>query len=149
MHRRGLLKLGKRSELFWTHLGRHIASVTYTVRQDGLQLGRDFAPFVYTRTAFNGRRRWVACPGCEKRSRVLYGYRGAFRCRTCHGLPYHSQYSNSLVRWLNGNDKLRRQIGERLGREFDGDDDFPPKPPKMRWRTYQRLTAAWIGEPPY
>ena len=62
-----------------------------------------------------------------------------------HGLPYHSQYANSFVRWLDREDKLRRQIGERLGCYFESDDDFPPKPPKMRWVTYRRLAETWLG----
>jgi hypothetical protein len=36
--------------------------------------------FTSTDTAFGGRRRWFACPGCAKACRVLYGS-GRFLCR--------------------------------------------------------------------
>ena len=38
-----------------------------------------------TETSLGGIRRWFACPGCNRRSRILYGG-PRFRCRLCHGL---------------------------------------------------------------
>ena len=49
-----------------------------------------------TKTSLAGIRRWFECPGCTRRSRVLYAPR--FRCRLCHGLSYESQFESRAQR---------------------------------------------------
>ena len=144
LRRRGMLVPGVSRTLSWAWLGHSGGSTQITARASGVQLGHEFARFTFTPSPFNGRRQWFACPGCEKPCRVLYGI-GSFRCRRCHSLSYNSQHSSRLVRALDSEDKLRRQIGERLGREFEGEDDFPAKPKRMRWRTYTRLRSRYFG----
>ena len=46
-------------------------------------------PFVYTPAQFGGRRRWLSCPWCRYRCRILYRAQ-RFRCRKCCGLAYSS-----------------------------------------------------------
>ena len=64
-----------------------------------------------------------------------------FRCRTCHGLHYRSQYEPCYERAVNEADKLRARVGGSRG-AFD-EDPFPPKPKRMRWATYNRLQARY------
>jgi hypothetical protein len=97
-------------------------------------------PIRLLRTAqpFGGERLWFACPECGRRCAVLYGGR-RFLCRCCVGLPYTSQSEAAP-------DRLRRRarvIRERLGgSEYANLSlDFPPKPPRMRWKTYGHLQA--------
>ncbi len=75
--------------------------------------------------------------------RVLYGSGDRFACRTCSGLHYARQYKRGFLRDLDRLESLRKLIGRRLGREFDSGEDFPPKPPYMRWRTYRALEQRW------
>lgn len=143
MRRRGLLRPGRTSVLTFSSAGRKAVSVLYSATKEGVQFGPEFIRYVCTKAPFKSLRKWFACPGCERPCRVLYGYRGSLRCRTCHGLKYQSQYSNDLARSFAREDKLRRQIGERLQHQFEDGDDFPPKPKKMRWVTYRRLAESW------
>jgi len=47
----------------------------------------------YTTGLRGGRRLWFTCPTCPRRVGVLYHTDGLpFRCRTCYGLAYPSQY---------------------------------------------------------
>ena len=105
------------------------------VRQDDHgQLYKLLVPFVYTATQFGGERAWFQCPGCQQGCRVLYG-RNSMRCRKCRRLKYQSQYQMPAFRLLDRAHKVRR----RLGRPGSSGDPLPPKPPRMRWRTYRRL----------
>ncbi len=47
-----------------------------------------------TRCHFGSYREWFECPGCSRRSGVLYRHNGEFRCRRCLGLAYFSQRMN-------------------------------------------------------
>src|SRR5215472_15445228 len=44
----------------------------------------------YTSTMFGGFRKWFACPGCRRPTRILYGV-NSLQCRRCRGLKYASQ----------------------------------------------------------
>ena len=102
----------------------------------------EFIPIVMTATAFGGSRHWFSCPSCGRRCRLIYGGL-RFRCRLCWHALYESQYESepmriSAMRW-----RIRQKVEERGGQEwpFSLDGPFPPKPPRMHWRTYRRLKA--------
>jgi len=117
-------------------------------RDDQGQLGQLFVPFVFSPTKFGGQRTWFRCPGCGTGCRVLYGT-NSLRCGRCRGLKYQSQYQAAAFRHLDRAHKIRR----RLGKPSASGDPLPPKPHRMRWRTYRRLeclvlrleTARWAA----
>jgi hypothetical protein len=43
---------------------------------------------------------------------------------------------------LDRADRIRKRLGDTSGSAFDG-DDFPPKPKRMRWKTYRRLEEEY------
>jgi hypothetical protein len=86
---------------------------------DGTKIKLDeLVPFVHTATQLGGRRRWLMCIGCGRGCRKIHGGR-YLRCRKCQRLRYR------LHDLWKGKTKAAW--------------DFPPKPPRMRWATYQRL----------
>jgi len=109
------------------------------VKRDGEgKLAGLFVAYACTATMFGGCRKWFACPGCGRPARVLYGV-NSLQCRRCRGLKYASQSEASHWR------AQRKALGirGRLGASGDAlDGPFPPKSPKMRWATYERLRAV-------
>lgn len=89
------------------------------------------------------------CPSCGRRCRFLYRNDDKYyKCRTCAGLNYESSQVGGMKRleWKMQN------IAERMGC-YDcrgaGDDFFvapgmPNKPPRMRKRTYKKLSDRYI-----
>jgi hypothetical protein len=92
---------------------------------------------------FGGRRHWLKCPGCGQTCRVLRGYNGRFRCRRCHRLPYASQYEQRFKCALGRADSIAKRLHELWRGATEDAYEFPPKPPRMRWSTYQRLEAEY------
>ena len=151
LSRRGALVLGNGSSLAWSRGGRQIGSVSYRVEASGLRLIytatdrsgtrqniNELIPFTFTATRFGGRRRWFRCPACSKGCRVIYGQGVWFRCRRCSGLRYESQHEPYFQRARDRADRIRRKLAAAWGGIYDG-DELPPKPPRMRWKTYRRL----------
>lgn len=110
---------------------------------------REVITLAWTSCPFGGQRPWFVCPGCARRCGVLYASAAGFRCRRCLALAYPSQ------RETPGERAARRlqAIRERLGGSPNLLAPFPPKPPRMHWRTYERLWAqaqaaktAWSAE---
>jgi len=97
-----------------------------------------FVAYTHTPTMFGGFRKWIACPGCRRPTRVLYGINSLW-CRRCRGLKYASQSEASHWRAQRKALAIRRRIGASSA-VLDG--PFPSKPPKMRWATYRRLRAV-------
>ena len=89
-----------------------------------------------TKTSLAGIRRWFECPGCHRRSRILYGPR--FRCRLCHGLSCESHFESRAQRA----NRRARKIRRRLGGSDCLMEEFPPRPRGMHWATYRRLEAS-------
>jgi hypothetical protein len=90
-----------------------------------------------SRPPFGGLRWWFVCPRLNCRVRKLYLPLGArhFRSRRAYRLAYASQRGTEIDRAHRGQAKIKA----RLIGELDPDDwDLPPKPKRMRWRTYQR-----------
>jgi hypothetical protein len=85
---------------------------------------------------------WFRCLKCARRCRKIYGGR-YFRCRLCHRLRYASQrvradqYASDRAR------KLAKRLHDKWGGATEEEYDFPPKPPRMRWATYNRLEAQY------
>lgn len=142
-----MLKVGNSGSIQWSRRGEVYSSVGYRVETNGLRLiyrtrvregeWRDvdeLIRFTSTPTQFGGQRIWYVCPCCQKRCRVIYGG-SHFRCRTCHGLRYESQYENATSRIASQRHKLRR----RLGYVGSLEDPFPLKPKRMHWTTSERL----------
>ena len=86
---------------------------------------------------YGGTRPWFGCPGCSKRCAVLYFCDGSFRCRKCHELGYRSQLQASAERPRLIAQRIRRSLGASSNLTLP----FPAKPPKMNWRTYERMRA--------
>ena len=102
----------------------------------------EFVPFTYTATQFGGRRRWLSCPRCRRRCRILYRAQ-RFRCRKCLGLVYESTQQSWHQRMLDQADKLSFRVAGAAAAVYDR-DDFPEKPKRMRWTTYRRLEQRYF-----
>ena len=94
-----------------------------------------------TKTSLAGIRRWFECPGCNRRSRILYGPR--FRCRLCHGLSYESQFESRAQRANRRARKIRRRLG---GSDLPDVEEFPPRPRGMHWATYRRFAQKGFDQ---
>jgi len=99
---------------------------------------------------FGGVRWFVVCPQRQTLCRVLYKPPGATHFRSRKGfrsrLAYRSQSGSQYDRWLRARDRIKAKVlraGPADFREEYGDWDFPPKPPWMRWATYNRLSERW------
>ena len=90
-----------------------------------------------------GRMRWLKCLSCHRRCRVIYGGR-YFRCRQCHGLHYQSQREPAYDRAIEQATRIRKRLGDDMFSAFES-DELPPKPPRMRWKTYHRLETRYAG----
>ncbi len=85
---------------------------------------------------YGGARWWWACPGCQRRARVLYLPPGSpvFACRRCHQLRHYSQAESRADRLLRKSRKLYHRAGSE-----DGGTTFIYKPKGLHWRTFDRL----------
>ena len=80
------------------------------------------------RCHFGGWRHYFACPRCWRSVEILYLASGRFYCRHCARVGYTIE--NLDKRWRA--DRRYDRLYERLNE--DGS-----KPPRMRWKTYNRL----------
>ena len=152
---RGMLSPGRYSTLTWSVGGERIGSITLVAQQDGVRLlyrtkdgngapveVNELVPFTYTPTMFGGQRQWFRCPRCYRRCRKIYGGR-YFRCRRCNRLRYASQSEDATQRALSRAHKVAKRLHDRWGGTTVEEYEFPPKPPRMRWTTYQRLEEQY------
>ena len=81
-------------------------------------------------------RWWFVCPHLNRRVRKLYLPLGGrhFWSRRAYELAYVSQRETKFDRALRRARKLRLSLGGD-----PADDEYPEKPPRMRWATYNRL----------
>jgi len=94
------------SKFVWVwrrHKSTQETTVPITVLQDALQLLFPVSTdrvwqrvqLTHSRGPRGGKRIWFLCPTCRRRVGVLYHKNGLpFRCRTCCGLAYPSQYES-------------------------------------------------------
>jgi hypothetical protein len=89
-----------------------------------------------SRPPFGGLRWWFVCPQLNRRVRKLYLPLGGrhFWSRRAYELAYASQRETKYSRALRRARKLRLRLGGE-----PTDDEYPDKPPRMRWATYNRL----------
>ncbi|MEO7864130.1 MAG: hypothetical protein ABIU05_27585 [Nitrospirales bacterium] len=99
---------------------------------------------------FGGYRWYVICPRTHSRCQCLYLPPGATRFRSRQGfgvrLQYLSQNYDRRTRLMETGRKIAAKMlrgGPAKWREEYRDWDFPPKPPWMRWKTYNRQCARW------
>ena len=133
--------------LRWSRGGRETGSIDYRLAEDHMRLHYTITredkrvderfDFDFTLQSFGGLRRWIICPSCRKRCRVLMG--GTyFRCRRCYRATYESQYESIRVPGMSTAERVRG----RLGGEPGFIHLFPKKPKGMHWKTYRRLEEA-------
>lgn len=151
--RKGMLTWGLHS-LSWSRGGKEVASIRYviadrTTQPEALVLHyraliggewrdvREPVELEWTDCTYGGRRPWFLCPGfgCGRRVALIYLGGGYFRCRHCLQLVYESQRENAGGRGLTKAQAIRRRLGGSANMTLP----FPPKPPRMHWRTYWRL----------
>lgn len=150
--REGLLKPGLCFNLLWGPLGRLTLGVAVRVEEHQVVLAYRYPqsdgsltlveyPVTLDRTPgpFGGQRTWFRCPtqGCERRVALLHLGDFRFACRHCQRLAYSSQREDRIDRNLRRTRKIKRKLGGREG----SINSSPDKPKRMRWQTYERLTA--------
>jgi hypothetical protein len=142
-----VLEPGSSATVTWSRGGHPTGSVGLIGLREGLRLTyrakradggwetvRETVSYIWTATPFNGRRRWLVCPGCGGRCRILYsGPR--FRCRRCHALTYESQYETAAQRA----NRRSRTIRRRLAGSTNLTEEFPPRPKGMHRKTHAKL----------
>jgi hypothetical protein len=92
----------------------------------------------WTHCYFGGLRPWLHCPHCQRRvARLFNGFTGFF-CRACVGNPiYESERRSKKARAYLQAYRLR----QRLGGSRPVLDPLPPRPYRMKRKTYSRLCA--------
>jgi hypothetical protein len=96
------------------------------------------ADFVSVKLRF-GSRRFLLCPRCNRPCRILYSGRERLLCRLCFDLRYASQNMDQVDQIWKQVNKLNRRVDPAVG--LLDLDEFPEKPPRMRWTTY-----LWLRE---
>jgi hypothetical protein len=91
---------------------------------------------------FGGRQWYCICPRTERRVSVLWKPPGSrsFASRQAWGqqVAYGSEFETSRDRALSAAQAIRCKLG---GQDYISiDDEMPPKPKWMRWRTHERIT---------
>ena len=103
----------------------------------------ELVTFVYKRRPGSvARRQWLRCLRCGRGCRKIYGGR-YFRCRRCYRLRYASQSERGAQRAMNRARKIAKRLHDRWGGATEEEYEFPPKPPRMRWATYNRLEEQY------
>jgi hypothetical protein len=148
----GRLVPGRRSEAP-VRLGGVVAGhveVVASPNEDGVRISwqeRSRPPvslFILTDSTpvhFGGRRPWFLCPRCHCRVGRLYFAGDVLWCRKCLRLTYACQEEWGEWRGSARAERILRRLGAhpdeaRVLAIPEG------KPPRMRWRTYERLVAV-------
>jgi hypothetical protein len=86
-----------------------------------------------------GTRPWLICPrsGCERRCSSVYLRSEVLACRCCHRLMYPSQRETISDRAYRRRDRILRRLQTPAGPA-----SYATKPPRMWWRTFERLQFA-------
>ena len=97
-----------------------------------------------SRPHLGGLRWWFVCPQLYRRVRKLYLPFGGrhFWSRHAYELAYASQREAKFDRALRRARKLRLRLGGD-----PTDDEYPDKPPRMRWVTDNRLMDNFMQTP--
>ena len=142
------------------------AQFSYSTRPDGKWLRLQYAVTRYSdgerinvdetfrleafSQPFGGIRWYVICPDRQVRCQCLYLPPGATHFRSRQGfrarLQYYSQTQPPHLRVFERGRSIAARVlkaGPPDWQEKYRDWDFPPKPPWMRWKTYNRQFALW------
>jgi len=158
-HREGRLADGQYFSCSWTYDGEPYGNIMVRTERDAVVLiyqARSWdptewksieqrVPMIWTDCHLGGQRPWFVCSVyrdgryCGRRVAVLYGAGAYFACRHCYGLAYASQQEAVRERGLI----KAQKILTRLAAEPDLFEPFPRKPPRMHWRTYDRLHRTY------
>jgi len=147
---KGVLVPGRSVSWQWTVNDQVRASIGIRVEAGNIALSYNYTPhdkpteairqtvwIESTACTLGGRRRWFACPACNRRVAVIYGAGRLFACRQCKGLAYGSQSETAVDRAFRRTDGIRKKLGWLPGIA----NGSGGKPKGMHWSTYQRLTA--------
>jgi hypothetical protein len=113
----------------WSMRGKQVGSISWISYPDSLPLvykttdapgeqtvRDDLVPIVRDLDRLGRQRVWFICPGCARYVLTLHSPPGRgsiwFRCRTCHGLSYHSrqEYTSVFGRLMNRVMRLEQQV---------------------------------------
>jgi hypothetical protein len=147
---KGMGKPGAHIRSFWTFSSGEVIRLEVRLAEEGGSLdilfdGRRQSVRLTSRERHFGGRQWyVVCPNTWKNVRVLFRPLGApwFASRHAWGrrAAYQSQFLDPVGRaW-----RTKAKIKTRLIADEDPDEwDLPPKPKRMRMRTYERWEAKF------
>jgi hypothetical protein len=138
-----------RTSLWWFSDGTRV-QISAELREHGgtLRLGFDDRHQTISLVAharpFGGCQWYVLCPVTGCKARVLFRPPGAsyFASRHAWGrqVAYASQFEDPIGRAHRTQAKVKaRALGDADPNEWD----FPPKPKRMRWATYERLERRY------
>lgn len=84
---------------------------------------------------YGGRQYYFVCPFTARRCSVLWRFEeGRFACRQAwRNVAYKSQFADATNRCHLMKMKIQRRLSGK-----DWADLLPPKPKRMRWKTYER-----------
>ncbi len=91
-------------------------------------------PFEKQDCNYGGNCYFFRCPLCQRRMRKLYFANGAFLCRKCLNLSYHSQRLRPEDRFGIAKIEIEKYIKRR-----EGDLGLGIKPPRMHRKTFEKL----------
>ena len=83
------------------------------------------------------------CDGCSRWRLVLYRHpdrKDLWRCRRCFRLVYLSQRASRD--WMYYAQLRIEALARRFVPGWEYADKFPAKPPRLRWRTWNRFCEA-------
>ena len=89
-----------------------------------------------SRPPFGGLRWWFLCPRRNRRVRTLYLPLGG--CHLWSRRAYRLAYASQRETEYDGALRRARKLYLRLGGD-PADDEYPDKPKRMRWTTYNLL----------
>lgn len=99
---------------------------------------------------FGGVRWYIICPTTDRRCQCVYLPCGAYHFRSRHAfncrLLYSSQKQDGRSRLFERSRREAAKIlrrGPQAWRQEYAECDFPPKPPRMHWKTYCRALDRW------
>jgi hypothetical protein len=161
LHRCGYLAPGRWSRISWSCNGEPTGNIQVCAERDAVVLHykvRSWADDEWesveqriaierTPCRFGGSRPWFRCQCysggryCGRRVAKVYGAGKLFACRHCYRLAYSSQQESARGRGLSTAQRLRRRLGGDPGM----DAALPDKPPRMHWRTFNRVCDRIIA----
>lgn len=104
----GVLKPGSTTELGWFRGDVLIQRTRIFIFQNYLDMVGGKIALEYTPCHFGGRRAWLLCPMCNRRSGTLFG--SEFICRHCIGLHYGCQHEGALERSQRRLKKFKERV---------------------------------------